>query len=130
VTFLLLLGVWVLVTVLSFVVTAIVIVRLPAGYFASDRPPAPYGGTPMGLAKRIARNLLGLLLIVVGLALSLPGIPGQGILTILLGVILVDFPGRRRAERWLVSRPGVLKAMNRLRRRFGAPPLREPGPAS
>jgi hypothetical protein len=70
--------------------------------------------------------LLGILLIAVGVVLSVPGIPGQGVLTILLGVMLVDFPGRWKAERWLVSHPGVLAAMNTLRRRFGKPPLREP----
>ena len=126
-TLLLALGVWALVTAVSLVVVAIVIVKLPADHFASERPPAPSGQAPMGLARRIARNFLGLVLIAVGLVLSVPGVPGQGLLTILLGVMLVDFPGRRRVEHWIVSRPGVRAAMNRLRRRFGVPPLREPG---
>lgn len=125
-TLLLVVGIWALVTALSFVAVAIVIVRLPEDHFASDRPPD--GRTPTNAARRIARNLLGILLIAVGLVLSVPGIPGQGVLTILLGVMLVDFPGRRVVERWLITRPGILAAMNRLRRRFGAPPLREPPP--
>jgi hypothetical protein len=44
-------------------------------------------------------------------------------LTILIGVMLLNFPGKRRLERWLVSRPRVLPVINRLRARFGKPPL-------
>ena len=35
----------------------------------------------------------------------------------------MDFPGKRRLERWLVSRPTVLNTINRLRQRYGKPPL-------
>jgi hypothetical protein len=58
--------------------------------------------------------------------LSIPGIPGQGVLTMLVGVLLLDFPQRQRLERALLGRPGVLPALNRLRARFGRPPLRPP----
>jgi hypothetical protein len=124
VTLLLVVGLWLLVTVLSFVAVAVAIVRLPEDYFSRPDPSVQHMRT--STLRRIARNLLGILLIAVGVVLSVPGIPGQGVLTILLGVMLVDFPGRHKAERWLVSRPGVLAAMNKLRRRLGKPPLREP----
>jgi hypothetical protein len=55
--------------------------------------------------------------------LSLPGVPGQGVLTILLGVMLLDFPGKRGLELKLVSRPKVLNTINRIRHRFDRPPL-------
>lgn len=118
------LGVWVLATALTLAVAAAVVVTLPADYFGRrlHRPrAAPAAG--LGLVAYVARNLLGLALILVGVLLSLPGIPGQGILTMLIGLMLVDFPGRRRLERRLVAWPGVLAALNRLRRRFGKPPL-------
>jgi hypothetical protein len=54
--------------------------------------------------------------------------PGQGVLTILAGLLLMDVPGKRRIERRLLARPGVLSRVNWLRARFGRPPLR--GPAS
>ncbi|MCA1573007.1 MAG: hypothetical protein LC770_00390, partial [Acidobacteria bacterium] len=66
----------------------------------------------------IGKNLLGVVLVVAGILLSLPGVPGQGILTILLGVMLLDFPGRPRLEHWLVSRPRILRTINKLRHRF------------
>ena len=66
---------------------------------------------------------LGILLVALGILMSIPGVPGQGVLTILLGIMLLDFPGKRRLEHKLVSRPKVLKAINGLRHRFGKPEL-------
>jgi len=65
------------------------------------------------------KNLLGLLLVALGIVMSIPGVPGQGILTILLGIMLLDFPGKRDLEYRLVSRPRVLNTINKLRHRFG-----------
>jgi len=62
-------------------------------------------------------------LVGLGIVLSLPGIPGQGVLTILLGIMISDFPGKERLERKIVSYPKVLEALNKLRERFGKPPL-------
>ena len=50
--------------------------------------------------------------------------PGQGILSILAGLLLMNFPGKFRLERWLVQRPGVLKSLNWLRARRGKAPFR------
>ncbi len=70
-----------------------------------------------------AKNVAGVLLIVLGVILSLPGIPGQGILTIFIGLTLSDFPGKLGLERRFIGKPPVLRAVNRLRARFGHPPL-------
>lgn len=109
----------------SLAVVSFVLVKLPATYFKkshnkkflADRPPVIRGLAIIG------KNLLGVLLVVIGILLSLPGVPGQGILTILLGVMLLDFPGRPRFEHWLVSRPRVFNAINKLRHRFSKPAL-------
>jgi hypothetical protein len=42
-------------------------------------------------------------------------IPGQVVLTILIGMMLLDFPGKRSVARKLLSRPDVQEAINRLR---------------
>jgi hypothetical protein len=55
--------------------------------------------------------------------MSLPGVPGQGVLTILLGIMLLDFPGKRGLEASIVRRPRVLHAINSVRGRFDKPPL-------
>jgi hypothetical protein len=44
-------------------------------------------------------------------------------LTILIGLMLLNFPGKRRLERRLVSRPRILAAINALRAHFGKPAL-------
>ena len=77
-----------------------------------------------GVLRAVAKNLAGIALIVVGVALSLPGVPGQGVLTVLVGVMLLDIPGKKRLERRIVAHPKVLASMNRLRDRFGREPLR------
>jgi len=50
-------------------------------------------------------------------------LPGQGLLTILLGVTLVNFPGKYALERRIVSRPSVANTLNRIREAVGRNPL-------
>jgi hypothetical protein len=109
----------------SLAIVSLVLVKLPSTYFSrshdreflANRSPIVRGlGT-------IGKNLLGVVLVVVGILLSLPGVPGQGMLTILLGIMLLDFPGKLRFEYWLVSRPKILDAINKLRHRFSKPAL-------
>jgi hypothetical protein len=49
--------------------------------------------------------------------------PGPGLVFILLGVSLLDFPGKRVLERKLVQRPSVIRFLNDLRATFGRPPF-------
>ena len=50
-------------------------------------------------------------------------LPGQGVLTILIGIMFINFPGKYRLERWVVMRAPVLGAINRLRANAGRMPL-------
>ena len=114
--------------IVSFVATTGItvwfVVKLPADYFAVDGRQRPGNRASVSHWVRfLLRNLVAVALICLGILLSLPGIPGQGVLTILLGVMLSDFPGKVRLERKIVSYPKVLEALNRLRERFGKPPL-------
>lgn len=118
---------WLAATVLTLAIVAFVVVKLPAEHFVRRsgwRAAAARGAG--GWLRLVARNLAGLALIVLGAALSLPGVPGQGVLTMLIGVMLLDVPGKRTLERWLVRRPGVLVTLNRLRARWSKPPLVPP----
>jgi hypothetical protein len=109
--------------VVSLLVAGFLLVRLPATYFldSHNRDFWVNGHPVLRMLGRIGKNLLGVVLIIMGAA-RLFG-PGQGILTVLIGVMLMDFPGKRALERKLVSRPTVLRAINRLRARYGRPPL-------
>jgi len=120
-------AIYVLVTGLSVAIGVRVVLTLPITYFVIDE--VRYSQRPAtwsGRLGRLARNALGLVLVLIGVLLSIPGIPGQGVLTILIGVLLLDFPGRRRAERRLIGVRGVLEAVNRLRGWFRRPPLAAP----
>ena len=114
--------------IVSFVATTAVtvwfVVRLPADYFVQNGQRRSQNRSSISHWPRfLLRNLLAVGLVVLGIILSLPGVPGQGVLTILLGIMLSDFPGKQRLERKIVSYPKVLHALNRLRERFGKPPL-------
>ncbi|MGE3467760.1 MAG: hypothetical protein AB7J13_12590 [Pyrinomonadaceae bacterium] len=110
---------------ISFVAIAIVMVKIPANYFSShykqDFLPGSHWTVRWGAV--ILKNILGLFLIILGILLSLPGVPGQGVLTILLGLIMIDIPGKRPIEARIIKRPTVLAAANNLRARYGKPPL-------
>ena len=70
------------------------------------------------------KNLIGALLLVLGVIMLF--VPGQGLLTMLIGLMLMNFPGKYRLERWLVRRSGVLNSLNWLRRRRGRAPFKAP----
>jgi hypothetical protein len=114
----------------SFVLVPWAIVRIPADYFAHQRPPQlPWARLHPGLrlVALASKNLLGVLLFLAGFIMALPLVPGPGIVTMLVGLALVDLPGKRRWERRIASRPAVFAAMNRLRSQYGNPPLEKPG---
>ncbi len=83
--------------------------------------------TPRHVALVVLKNLLGLVLVAVGLVLSLPGVPGQGLLTVFAGILLLDVPGKRRLELAILRRPAMRKGVDRLRARFNRAPLLFPG---
>jgi hypothetical protein len=110
---------------ISFAAIAVVMVRVPPTYFSvhhrRDFMTNKHWAIRSGAV--IAKNVLGVVLILLGIVLSLPGVPGQGVLTILLGLIMLDIPGKRPLEAKIIQRPAVLAAVNRLRARYDRPPL-------
>lgn len=106
-------------------VVGVIVVKLPADYFDPSRKREfLIGRHPLlRAAALVLKNVLGLVVVTVGAVLSAPGVPGPGILTILIGIMLLDFPGKLRLERWMVSRPRVLRTINQLRAKYRKPPL-------
>jgi len=102
------------------------VVRIPPDYFSRDEAPRGGAAGPGRRIARIAKNVAGAVLILGGLVLMLPGVPGPGIVVLLLGLALTDLPGKRRLIRRIVRKPAVLKSMNRVRRRFGRTDLVRP----
>ena len=99
--------------------------RLPADYL-SRREQVQLG---MPATKRPAwrivtgvfRNLVGLFLLFVGIITLV--LPGQGLLTILVSLFLLDFPFKRKLMRRILGSRVMFRAINSIRRRAGQPPL-------
>jgi len=115
------------VPLLTTVVGLGVAIRMPTDTFVSKKPVATLGKT---LGWRgfvwVAKNGIGACLFLLGVVLAIPLVPGPGALFMLLGLGIADFPGKRRVELRLLRLPGVLSSINRLRARFGQPPLIDP----
>ncbi len=116
------------VSVVTFVSTLVVVpmlvVKIPSDYFAHERRTMEMrvdGNAAARWGLMLAKNLLGYFLIVVGTIMLV--LPGQGILTIVAGIMLLNFPGKFKLEKWIVSRRPVLRAINWTRRRAGKDPL-------
>ena len=121
--------------VTSAIVTAFIVGIPPDHFVAEKRGLQRRITSPMlRVAAIIGKNLLGALLVVAGIVLALPGVPGQGVLTILVGILLLDIPGKRRFELALVRRAAVHRVINKVRARFHRAPLvvepalADPGP--
>ncbi|MEZ5963479.1 MAG: PGPGW domain-containing protein [Planctomycetota bacterium] len=119
-------------TVASFATIPIAILLLP---FAVELLPVDYFVTPsrhrvryrhpaVAVTLWLLRNLLGWVLVLAGIIMLL--LPGQGMLAIVVGLTLVEFPGKFRLERWLVRKGPILRLLNWLRARRHAPPLLAP----
>lgn len=112
----------------SLAVVPILAVRIPADYFRRDRrgPTAWRKRHPaLRLAVLILKNALGAVLVLGGVIMLF--MPGQGLLTIFLGIVLMDFPGKFRLERYLISRGPVLKGINWIRRKADVSELKTDG---
>ncbi len=120
---------WLLgISTFAFIATLIAVpafvIRIPSNYFSrSTRPTTELERQhPRMRALGVgAKNIVGLILILMGIVMLI--IPGQGFLTITIGLMLTDFPGKYRLERWLASRKKIMTAMNMLRERAGKNPL-------
>lgn len=110
--------------IISYGIVILVMIKIPADYFSSTYISSLNTQDRHFLSRWsivILKNIIGILLLIVGV-IMLVG-PGPGILTILLGLILVDIPGKKPLEAKLIKRPAVLSAINNLRARYQKPPL-------
>jgi hypothetical protein len=76
------------------------------------------------LPMLILKNILGVLFVLLGIVMIFT--PGQGLLTIFAGLLLMNFPGKRRLELAIVSRPAIAKAIQWIRKKAGKENLQLP----
>jgi hypothetical protein len=120
-----------LLSVITFIATLLIIpmmvVKMPEDYFLYDkshlkdfRRQHPI----IRLFSVIFKNILGTVFIVAGVIMLI--LPGQGVLTILIGFTLVNFPRKRALERWIIQNQAVHKVVNWIRAKAGKPPVKVP----
>ena len=83
----------------TLLVVPLLVLAMPADYFIRDLR-REYRLHPLHLLRTVAKNLLGLMVFLAGLMMLVT--PGQGILTVLIGLGMLNFPGKRRLELHLV----------------------------
>ncbi len=101
----------------------IILMRLPADYF-DTRIPRPWMENHhpvLRLLGHIVKNVIGAIFLFAGFLMLF--LPGQGVLTMLIGLSLIEFPGKRRVEAKIVGQSTVLSTINAMRAKFGKPPL-------
>ncbi len=74
--------------------------------------------TTLGL---LLQNCIGVLLIIAGFIMLF--MPGQGILTILIGMLCMSFPGKLRLILYLVNRPSIRTSLNWTRKKMKQKPF-------
>jgi hypothetical protein len=113
-----------LMMIASLVVTPAILIRLAPDYFDHPKPhllERLSRERPLRAAAILARNAVGAVLVFAGILMLV--LPGQGLLTILIGLLLIDFPHKRDLERRVVSLPRILDTINWMRHRSGRPPI-------
>lgn len=113
------------ISIASFIVSilfcTLVIAYLPSDYFLPNRRTSRIKYSVLRIVLKCLKNLFAVVLVIVGI-IQIP-LPGQGVLTMLIGIIISDIPGKRRLERRIIRSPVVLATANGIRSRFKRPPL-------
>lgn len=110
--------------VASLVALPLLVARIPEDYFLHrQRIPASWKDDRplLRLVLLLLKNLLGVILLIGGLIMLFT--PGQGLLTMAIGLMLLDYPGKYQLEQRIVRVPAVLKGLNWLRAKRHKPPL-------
>lgn len=95
----------------------VILVRVPDDWFV--RPHCT-----RSLPVKVARGAIGVVLIAFGIAMLV--LPGQGVLTILVGLGVLDLPFKHRLMAKILSNPKVHRAIDKLRRKAGRGSLQLP----
>ena len=116
-------------SIVSLVVASVLatwfVAQLPADYFLPEHRQRKRGEHwVIRLVLLIVKNVVGIVLIIAGFIMLFT--PGQGLLTLLAGLLLTNFPGKYALERMLAQQPRVMAVLNWLRARRRQPPFVRP----
>ena len=96
---------------------------IPSDYFIKKNNSEFRSNYPIfWLVSIIIKNLVGYTLIVGGILMLV--LPGQGLLSIFVGLMLSNYPGKFYIERKFIAIPSVLRAINWLRKKSNTPSIK------
>tara|TARA_B100000073_G_scaffold180803_1_gene149555 strand:+ start:67 stop:471 length:405 start_codon:yes stop_codon:yes gene_type:complete len=96
---------------------------IPSDYFIKKNNSEFRSNYPIfWLVSIIIKNLVGYTLIFGGILMLV--LPGQGLFTIFVGLMLSNYPGKFYIERKFIAIPSVLRAINWLRKKSNTPPIK------
>ena len=101
-----------------------IISKMPTDYFTQHRRRVEkrHEQHPVAaLITFILRNFIGFSLFMAGVAMLV--LPRQGIITILIGILIMDFPRKHKVVDYLVCRPKVIQLLNWIRKKEKKPPF-------
>lgn len=100
-----------------------ILIQLPSDYF-DTRIPRHWMREHHPILRMIGliiKNIIGVVFLIAGFLMLF--LPGQGLLTMLIGISFIDFPDKRKLEARLIGQPTLLNTINALRQRFKKNPL-------
>lgn len=113
---------FVLFSLLTTIAVTLFILALPVQFPLNQKTePSRHAHPVIYWSKKILKNIFGILFIIIGVIMFVT--PGQGLLTLLIGIMLVDFPGKYKLETKIITQPKVLSLINQVRIRFKKLPL-------
>lgn len=108
----------------SLALIPIILIRLPSDYFTRQSSSRVREHPVWFLIRVILQNLLGVVLLLAGILMLV--LPGQGLLTILVGICLIHFPRKRQLVQSLIRMRRIHRSINWIRARYGVVPIEVP----
>ena len=111
-----------LIFIFSLVTIKWLVALIPSDYFLSKKDSKFKSKYPfIWLISMIIKNIIGYVLIIGGMLMLL--LPGQGLFTIFIGLMMSNYPGKYYIEKKIIAIPSVLKTINWLRKQSNKEPI-------
>ena len=117
-------GISLITFVLTLIIVPFLVIRMPSDYFIYDRDNLKQFHRQHPLIRIISlvmKNVFGYVFILAGIAMLM--LPGQGIITILIGITLISFPKKRAIECRIIRINAVGRTINWMRVKAHRDPL-------
>jgi len=120
-------GLSILILLFSIIGMGWFVAQIPEDYFIHDKRQAGYWikySSQARIVIMISKNIFGGIMLISGLFLLI--LPGQGLLTIIIGLLLIDYPGKFRLEQKIISIPSIFRGLNWFRAKAKKPNFLHP----